>query len=288
MRTPSHRSLLSSNDWAPRGCKGRPFISPLEALLSSSFTRHVVAASPLCRECCCCTDVDVDVGHGRRSRRTPAEDKTAAVHAAARPRAAELRPSAPCRDPSAGGWGWWGIAWPQGRSRKAVPTVQGKGYRYGAYEHIVSGSVLPSVPGLPSSRPSHPSLSSPPLPQPFPQLVSCWSAAVSECGHLLATDSLALRDLGGAIVAELAATFPLPRAPPVPSDYVDVSRLAAAASGSSTPVEVEVRTGARIVAIEIRVLFVCFLPDRSSFEPHPRYASRCSLTRPILTQVAGS
>ena len=59
---------------------------------------------------------------------------------------------------------------------------------------------------------------------------------ISECSHLVGSDSLALRELGGALAAELAATFPLPQTVSS-SDFVDV-----AASGDSTPMEVEVRS----------------------------------------------
>jgi hypothetical protein len=33
---------------------------------------------------------------------------------------------------------------------------------------------------------------------------------MSECGVLLSTDSLALRELAGGLLAEVSATFPLP------------------------------------------------------------------------------
>ena len=69
-------------------------------------------------------------------------------------------------------------------------------------------------------------------------MISYWSLVAGECSHLLTSDSLALRDLGGAIVAELAATFPLPQAAPS-ADFVDVSGLVVA-SGDSTPMEIEV------------------------------------------------
>ena len=71
------------------------------------------------------------------------------------------------------------------------------------------------------------------------QVVSFLSAAIAECGLLLSSDSLALRDLGGALAAELGASFPLPTrsSTEAPGGFVKVE----AVSGDCTPMEVEVR-----------------------------------------------
>ena len=62
---------------------------------------------------------------------------------------------------------------------------------------------------------------------------------LDECTHLLACDSLALRVLGGALLAEVAANFPLPAAATVAcgGEYVDVGGI------GSMPMEVEVGAG---------------------------------------------
>ena len=62
---------------------------------------------------------------------------------------------------------------------------------------------------------------------------------LDECTHLLACDSLALRVLGGALLAEVAANFPLPAAATVAcgGEYVDVGGI------GSAPMEVEVGVG---------------------------------------------
>ena len=81
----------------------------------------------------------------------------------------------------------------------------------------------------------------PSLPSPPFQVVSFWSSVLDECTHLLVCDSLALRVLGGALLAEVAANFPLPAAAATVvacgGEYVDVGGI------ESAPMEVEVGVG---------------------------------------------